>query len=244
VKNLKTIAEVGSNWNGDISLGKKIIKQVKNSGSDFVKFQMWKTDELISKSDKNWKYMKKSEFSKSSAKQLKNYSDNLKIGCFWSVFYPEAVNILEDLDVQYYKVASWTAALKHPSALDTLKEIAKTKKPVLISMGFGGNIKKIKNIFKNNKIYFLYCVADYPTKVNQIDFKQMQKFDGFSDHTEGYLTSILYANTLRNSNQTKFLEKHVCVKESIGPDKPFAMDVSDFAKMMNEIQQISSISKF
>jgi N,N'-diacetyllegionaminate synthase len=243
VNNFKTIAEVGSNWNGDLLLGKKIINQVKNSGADFVKFQMWKADELFTKSDKNWKYMKKSEFSKSSAKYLKKYSEKQKIECFWSVFYPEAVNILEDLNVKYYKIASWTAALKHPSALETLKEIAKTKKPVLLSMGFGGNIKTIKNILKNNKIYFLYCIADYPAQIKQIEFNKMKKFDGFSDHTEGYLAPLLYTNAVKSSKQIKFLEKHISINESVGPDKPFAMDILDFGQMIKEIKKIPYIRK-
>jgi len=146
--------------------------------------------------------------------------------------------------VKYYKVASWTAALKHTSALETLKEIAKTKKPVLISMGYSGNIKKIKSIFKHNKTYFLYCVSKYPTKVKDLNFNKMKQFDGFSDHTEGHLAPILFANYTRTSTKLRFLEKHVSIKESIGPDKPFSMDMSDFAKMIKEIQKIPSIRKF
>ena len=103
---MKIIAEVGSNWNGDIALAKKLIKSSKNAGCDFVKFQYWKAEDLFEKSDKNWKYMKKSEFSFKTAEILKKYFDKIGIGCFWSVFSPESVQLLEKLDVEYYKIAS------------------------------------------------------------------------------------------------------------------------------------------
>jgi sialic acid synthase SpsE len=241
MSNLQIIAEIGSNWNGDISLGKKIIRSSKNSGCDYVKFQMWKANELFEKSDKNWNYMKKSEFSKSAAIKLKKYSDDLGIECFWSVFYPEAVPILEDLNVKCYKIASWTAAEKHPSALYTMNEIAKTRKPVIISMGYGGDLKKIYNIFKKNKKFFLYCISDYPAKLEKIDFKKMIQMDGFSDHTEGSLAPLVYAIKSKNSKKTRFLEKHISVPKSRGPDKPFAMDISNFSLMVKDLRQVEKL---
>ena len=105
------------------------------------------------------------------AKKFKQYADDLNIGCFWSVFYPGAVDILEDLDVKLYKIASITAAQKHKLATETLVRLSKTKKPVIISMGLGGNRNKIEKILYNNKKYFLYCIAKYPTRINEISFK-------------------------------------------------------------------------
>lgn len=244
MSNLKIIAEIGSNWNGDLLLGKKIIRASKNAGSDFVKFQMWKASELFDKSDINWKYMKKSEFSKYQATKIKQYSDKLGIECFWSVFYPEAVEFLESINVKYYKIASWTSSLNHKSALETIQAIAKTRKPVIISMGYGGNLHKIKSILSNNKKFFLYCISEYPTRIESIDFKKMMEKDGFSDHTEGHLAPILFCLKTKNSKKTFFLEKHISVKESQGPDKPFSMDVTDFSNMLRDIRKIISLKNF
>ena len=52
--NLKIIAEIGSNWNGSIRIGKKIIKQLKNVGADGVKFQMWRARDLYNSDHPNW----------------------------------------------------------------------------------------------------------------------------------------------------------------------------------------------
>ena len=152
--NLKIIAEIGSNWNGSIRIGKKIIKQLKNVGTDAVKFQMWRATDLYNSDHPNWNEIKKSEMTFRQAKEFKKYSDQIGIDCFWSVFYPEAVNCLEKLGVKYYKVASRTSALLDKNSEETMVAVAKTKKPVIISMGFGGNRMKINKIFKNNKIGF------------------------------------------------------------------------------------------
>ena len=129
------------------------------------------------------------------------------------------------------------------NSLETMQAIAKTKKPVIISMGLGGNKRKIQNIFKNNKKYFLYCISKYPTKINEINFELMKKHDGFSDHTEGYLAPLQYAINLKSLNRMKFLEKHISISESVGPDKPFSMDIENFSEMIKHIKTIISLKK-
>jgi sialic acid synthase SpsE len=235
------IAEIASNWNGSEILGKKIIKKASQAGADYVKFQMWRASDLYKTSHPNWNEIKKSEMTSNTARKFKKYSDSIGINCIWSVFYPEAVKVLEDLDVSLYKIASRTSALMDSNSLETLKEIAKTKKPIIISMGFGGDKKLLDSIFRHNKKYYLYCVSNYPTKLSEINFKSMQKFAGFSDHTEDYLAPLIYVTQSINLSKTRFYEKHVCVDESIGPDKPFSMDMNDFEKLIFNIRQIESL---
>ena len=239
--NFKIIAEVGSNWNGDVKTGKKIIKKLKDAGADAVKFQMWKAHDLYDPKHPNWNEITRSELTSKHAQKFKKYSDKLKIDCFWSVFYPEAVDFLENLNVKFYKIASRTSALLDQNSLETMHAVAKTRKPVIISMGLGGNKKKIENIFKNNKKYFLYCVSKYPTQIHELDFKLMKKYDGLSDHTEGYLAALLYAIDSKPLNRVKFLEKHISISESFGPDKPFSMDIENFAKMIKDVKTILSL---
>ena len=70
------------------------------------------------------------------------------IDFFCSVFYPEAVDFLESLDIKQYKIASRTCILKDPLSLETLSAVNKTRKPVIVSMGMGGNRKFY---FKDNQ---------------------------------------------------------------------------------------------
>ena len=235
---IKTIVEIGSNWSGDEKIGKKIIKAAKLAGADYVKFQMWRAKDLYKKSEPFWNDIKRAEVTPEIAKKFKKYSDEQNIKFFCSVFYPEAVETLENLNVKLYKIASWTAAMKHKKSKKTLETVAETKKPVIISTGMGGNGSTLKQIFRKNKRYFLYCISKYPTKINQLNFTKMKTFDGFSDHTEGFLGPIMFALNFRNSKKTKFYEKHVSITKSRGPDKPFSMPMNDFGQLISEFKKI------
>ena len=127
--------------------------------------------------------------------------------------------------------------MKHKESKKTLETIAETKKPVIISTGMGGDVNRLKQIFRKNKRYFLYCIARYPTKINQLNFIRMKEFDGFSDHTEGFLAPIMFALNFRNPKKTKFYEKHVSIAESAGPDKSFSMHMNDFGQLISEFKK-------
>ena len=234
------IAEIASNWEGSISKAKKLIKECKKAGADAVKFQMWRANDLYDSSHPNWKEIKKSEITFKKAQELKKYADEQKIEFFCSAFYPQAIEILEKLNVKKYKIASRTCLLKDPYSQETLISEAQTKKSVIISMGMGGNKQKIKNIFKNNHTTFCYCVSKYPTKFNEINWKKAIKYDGFSDHTIGIIAPMLFT-TLKKINGSKkiIIEKHVKLLNSKGPDASSSLDIIKFGEMVSDIRIIS-----
>ena len=234
------IAEIASNWEGSISKAKKLIKECKKAGANAVKFQMWRAHDLYDPSHPNWNQIKKSEITFKKAQELKKYADEQKIEFFCSAFYPEAIDILEKLNVKKYKIASRTCLLKDPFALETLISKSQTKKSVIISMGMGGNKEKIKNIFKNNDTTFCYCISKYPTKFNEIDWKKAIKYDGFSDHTIEIAAPILFT-TLKKINGSKkiIIEKHVKLLNSKGPDASSSIDIIKFSEMISNIRTIS-----
>jgi N,N'-diacetyllegionaminate synthase len=234
------IAEIASNWEGSISKAKKLIKECKKAGANAVKFQMWRAHDLYDPSHPNWNQIKKSEITFKKAQELKKYADEQEIEFFCSAFYPEAIDILEKLNVKKYKIASRTCLLKDPFALETLISKSQTKKSVIISMGMGGNKEKIKNIFKNNDTTFCYCISKYPTKFNEIDWKKAIKYDGFSDHTIEITAPILFT-TLKKINGSKkiIIEKHVKLLNSKGPDASSSIDIVKFSEMISNIRTIS-----
>ena len=234
------IAEIASNWEGSISKAKKLIKECKKAGANAVKFQMWRAHDLYDPSHPNWNQIKKSEITFKKAQELKKYADEQEIEFFCSAFYPEAIDILEKLNVKKYKIASRTCLLKDPFALETLISKSQTKKSVIISMGMGGNKEKIKNIFKNNDTTFCYCISKYPTKFNEIDWKKAIKYDGFSDHTIEITAPILFT-TLKKINGSKkiIIEKHVKLLNSKGPDASSSIDIIKFSEMISNIRIIS-----
>ena len=236
------VAEIASNWEGDFTKAQKLIQESKNAGANAVKFQMWRAHDLYNDNHPNWKFIKKSEITFEKAKKLKQIADKFDIEFFCSAFYPEAIDILEKLKVKRYKIASRTCLLKDPYALDTLQEKSHTKKPVIISMGMGGNRKKIEKIFSKNKKTFCYCISEYPTKITKIDWKKAIKYDGFSDHTLG-ITAPLIFTMLKKQNNAKniLIEKHIKLSNSKGPDAGSSIDTEELASLVSAVRKIEKV---
>ena len=239
--NTFVVAEIASNWEGNVTTAKRLIRESKKSGVDAVKFQMWRASDLYV-GHPDWKIIKKSELTFEKAKKLKKYADSIGIEFFCSVFFPEAVDFLEELNIKRFKIASRTCTLNDPHSLETLKKIAITKKPVIISMGMGGNKKRIMKIFSKNKITFCYCISEYPTPFKKINWKNAIKHDGFSDHSIGIVAPFLFA-LLKKERDAKriIIEKHVKLKNSRGPDASTSI-TTDLLKEL--ISRIRSIEKF
>lgn len=231
------VAEIGSNWEGNLTVAKKIIHECKKAGADAVKFQMWRAKDLYSENHPDWKVIKKSELTFEKAKKIKKIADSENIEFMCSVFYPEGVIFLESLNVKKYKVASRTCLFKDPYSLQTLENKANTKKPIIISMGMGGNIKKIKKIFSKNKTIFCYCISDYPLKFNKINWRKAISYDGFSDHTLGNTAAILFT-ILKKQKKSKniLIEKHVKLKNSKGPDASTSIDTEKLSELVAHIR--------
>ena len=233
------IAEIGSNWEGDLQKARKLISKSKKAGADLVKFQMWRAKDLYSENHPNWTTIKKSELTFDKAKKLKKFTDKIGIEFFCSAFYPEAVEFLASLKVKRYKVASRTCLFKDPYSREVLEAKSNTKKPIIISMGMGGNRKKIKNIFTKNKTTFCYCISKYPLEFHEIDWKKALRYDGFSDHTMGIIAPIIYTVLKKQQNATNIIiEKHVKLRNSKGPDASTSITTELLQELISKIRSI------
>ena len=236
------VAEIGSNWEGSVTKAKKIIRECKKAGANAIKFQMWRAEDLYTTSHPNWKNIKKSELTFDKARKIKEYSDKQNIEFFASAFYPEAVDFLESLNVKKYKIASRTCLFKDPFSLETLTKKSLTKKPVIISMGMGGNKEKIKKLFSKNQITFCYCISEYPTPFKKINWKKAINYEGFSDHTLGIIAPIIFS-ILKKQNNAKniIIEKHVKLNNSKGPDASSSIDTDELKQLVHHIRNIEKM---
>ena len=235
-------AEIGSNWEGNYVKAKKIIRECKKAGVDAVKFQMWKAEELYNKSHPNWNEIKRSELSFQMAKKLKEFSDKQKIEFFCSAFYPDGVKFLISIGVKKFKIASRTCMLTDPNSLEVLQEKARSKKEIFISMGMGGNKKKISKIFENNKTTFCYCISDYPLNFDKINWIDAVKYDGFSDHTMDIVAPILFTLLKKQKKSKKiYIEKHVKMINSGGPDASTSISTEKLSEMVKRIRMIEKM---
>lgn len=235
-------AEIGSNWEGNYVKAKKIIRECKKAGVDAVKFQMWKAEDLYNKSHPNWNEIKRSELSFEMTKKLKEFSDKQKIEFFCSAFYPNAVKFLISIGVKKFKIASRTCMLTDPNSLEVLQEKARSKKEIFISMGMGGNKKKISKIFENNKTTFCYCISDYPLNFDKINWMDAVKYDGFSDHTMDIVAPILFT-LLKKQKKSRniYIEKHVKMINSRGPDASTSISTEKLSEMIRQIRMIEKM---
>ena len=122
----------------------------------------------------------------------------IDIGVFSSPFDIDAVNFLENLNCPAYKIAS-----PEVTHIPLIEKVAKTKKPIILSLGLS-NIKDIdlaiKTIKKtgNKKIILLNCVSSYPAPINEQNLKSIieikKKYKtlvGLSDHTLGLIAPVV-----------------------------------------------------
>jgi len=236
------IAEIGSNWEGSVKRAEKIIRECKNAGADAVKFQMWRADDLYKKSHPNWNEISKSELTFEKAKKIKNIAKKYNIEFFCSVFFPESIDFLERIGIKKFKVASRTCLEKDPFSKETLERLSVSYKKKFISMGMGGNKKRILKIFERKSPIFFYCISEYPLPFKKIKWNEAIKFDGFSDHTEGIIAPILYT-LLKNKNKSKliYIEKHVKLKNSKGPDASTSIDTEMLSELILNIRAVEKI---
>ena len=224
------IAEIGANHNGDIEFAKKMIGKAKECGCNAVKFQSWSKNSLRTKKfykkqnqfiDENFgtleEMVEKFSLSKKEHIVLKEYCDNKKITFCSTPTTPEEVDMLDELKVPFFKVASMDL-----NNLNFLEYIAKKGKPILLSTGMGSlaEIETALNaIYKtgNKEIILFHCIAVYPPEDKIVNLRNIEMLNktfnipvGFSDHTIG-ISIPLAAITLG----AKVIEKHFTLDKTM-----------------------------
>tara|TARA_Y100000768_G_C23977931_1_gene684076 strand:- start:63 stop:1124 length:1062 start_codon:yes stop_codon:yes gene_type:complete len=253
------IAEAGVNHNGSIVLAKKMIDIAKQAGADAIKFQSFKTENIILKNAPKSKYhlettgsnkkmswydlLKTQEMSERMHFILKEYCDKKKIIFLSTPYDNDSVDLLTKLKINAFKIAS-TDNQNYP----LLKYIAKKNKPIIISTAMSNfeEIQKIYNFIKkiNKKIIVLQCTGNYPSKINETNLNVMKTYKkklkcvvGYSDHTIGNYSAI--AATAAGA---KVIEKHFTLnKKMFGPDHRMSMSPKELKKVIKDIRIIESI---
>ena len=248
------IAEIGSNFNGDINVAKKLIKKAKESGADAAKFQSFQTKKILSKKGfekkvtfqskwKNsvWNVYKDAELPIEWIEKLEKYARKCKIQFLSAPYHIEAVDELVRNKVPIIKIGSGEI-----TNTEFLKYIAKKKLPIFLATGASTlndvnlAVKTIVNQ-KNNKIVLMQATTQYPSPIKDTNLKVIEQFRkkfnlniGYSDHTPGYI-AILGSVALGAC----VIEKHFTLDtESNGPDHPHSLDPNQFREMVKKIREM------
>ena len=252
------IAEAGVNHNGDIETAKKLIDVASDAGVDYVKFQTFKADRLVSplaqkakyqiKNDKNsddsqLNMLKKLELSDADHKELISYCKSKNISFFSTAFDEEGISYLSSLNFDMFKIPSGELT-NYPY----LKAIAKTGLPVILSTGMANldEIEKSINVLvsygtKKSEITVLHCNTEYPTPMIDVNLKAMLTIKeklgvsiGYSDHTLGLEVPIAAV-----ALGAKIIEKHFTLDRSLkGPDHKASLEPNELKEMVIAIRNI------
>lgn len=252
------IAEGGVNHNGNINTAKLLIDAAAYAKVDYVKFQTFKADTIVTPSAKKAEYqskntgdssqsqyemLKKLELSESNHKELMEYCELKDVQFLSSAFDVDGVEYLNNLDLNFFKIPSGEI-----TNFPYLRAIAKTKKPIILSTGMASMediqscIEVLSNFgVKKEQLTILHCNTEYPTPMQDVNLHAMNsikdKFGvqvGYSDHTLGIEVSIAAV-----ALGARVIEKHFTLDRTLpGPDHMASLEPEELKNMVSGIRNI------
>lgn len=244
------IADVGSNHKQDLDLAKESIAAAKESGADAVKFQSIQVSELYhNPSESTRRFVEQLEFPEHWHKELSSYARDVGITFFSSPTYLRAIDLLEEINVPLYKIASAQIGT-FPQLVD---KVAKLNKPTIISTGIADykEVSRAVEIFeanRNSNYIILHCNSVYPAPPSIVNLELMNIYEkmfncitGFSDHTVG--DQVILAAVARGA---KVIEKHFTLsRDIIGPDSNnFASDPKELKRLVERVRDVEAAVKY
>lgn len=246
------IAEIGQAHEGSLGMALSYIRALAGTGVDAVKFQVHiaeaESSEFepfrvkFSQQDKTrFDYWKRMSFTEEEWKLLKNECDKNKVEFLASPFSNEAVDLLERLGVNQYKIGSGEV-----NNFLLLQKIAETGKPVILSSGMSSfnELDDTVKFLKEKKVGYsiLQCTTAYPTKPEEYGLNVIAELKerynvpiGYSDHSAKVETCIAAA-TLGAS----ILEFHaVLSRKSFGPDATSSLEIDEISQLVNSVRNIN-----
>jgi N,N'-diacetyllegionaminate synthase len=206
------IAEVGWNHMGDVGLAKQMIDAAAKAGADYVKFQTWSVEDLVSgtwDTDGRRQIYEKAELTREKHEQLLEYCLEKNVRFLTSVFNVKHVKMLKEIGCKEIKIASCEALNRN-----LVNECIDTFDKIYISTGglTEGECAFLVNFVSRatDKVILLHCVSLYPCPDNKSNIGRMTLLNelsdcdvGYSDHTAG-----TYAPFIAISKGAKVIEKH------------------------------------
>lgn len=249
------IAEMSANHSGSIERAKEIIREAKRCGADCVKIQTYTPDTLTIDCHNRYFQVENGTWEGENLyslygkaytpwewqKELKEEADRVGIDFFSTPFDRSSVDFLEEIGMEFYKIASFEMI-----DLPLLKYVASKGKPIIMSTGMG-SLEEIKEAVEavyetgNTQLALLKCSSAYPAISDDMHLRTIvdmkERFHmpiGLSDHSMGHLGAATAVAMGAN-----IIEKHFCISREIeNPDASFSMNPAEFKEMVDTIRQV------
>lgn len=256
-KRCMIIAEAGVNHNGRLDLALKLCDAAKESGADVVKFQTWKTENLITRSvaqagyqakntrvtESQFDMLKKLELSYDDFRLIKKHCDEIGIVFASTADEPESLDFLVGLDIPFIKVGSGDVG-----NVSFLRYMGSKGLPVILSTGMSSlsDVDISINALKEggaSDITVLHCTTNYPCPYEDVNLRAMITLRdafhlpvGYSDHTIGRDVAVAAV-----AMGAKIIEKHFTLEcDMEGPDHKASTEPKEFAELVNAIRRVES----
>lgn len=246
------IAELGMNHDGSLSKAKALIRAAASAGADAVKFQTHIAEaETLKdapappyfKSEPRFQFFKRTAFSKVQHAELKACARAQGVGFISSPFSEEAVNLLNAVGVDAYKIPSGEV-----TNLPLLARAAATGIPVILSSGMSSlaELDRAVRTLRRGRSPFavLQCTSMYPCPEERVGLNLLEAFRrrfrcpvGLSDHTLG-----LHASWAAAALGASVIERHFTLsKFHYGPDARFSLEPEEFRRLVEGVRAASNI---
>lgn len=249
------IAEAGVNHNGDVALAIKLCDAAKDAGADVIKFQTWKTENLITrtvgqaeyqknntgKDESQFDMLKRLELSYDEFRKVKKHCDEIGIVFSSTADEPESLDFLVDIGIPFIKIGSGDIG-----NIPFLRYIGSKHLPVILSTGMStlADVDISINALREGgatDITVLHCTTNYPCPYEDVNLNAMLTLRdafhlpiGYSDHTIGCDVAVA-AVTLG----AKIVEKHFTLDRNMdGPDHLASTEPSGFRGLVESIRRI------
>lgn len=246
------IAEAGVNHNGSVETAKKLIDTAIDANVDAVKFQTFKSENVISKCAQKASYQKQATGSnESQLEMVKNlelsFDDFIELQDYCKAkgilflstpFDIESADFLNSIEMPIFKIPSGEI-----TNLPLLRKINSFKKEIILSTGMStlAEIEKALKVLKDCNVSLLHCTTEYPCPYEDVNLKAMQtlkaKFNlnvGYSDHTQGIEIPIAAV-----AMGAKIIEKHFTLDKTMeGPDHKASLEPMELKEMVRTIRNI------
>lgn len=248
------IAELSANHAGSLARAKELIHAAREAGADCVKLQTYTPDTLTLDCDNPYFRIEGGLWAGETLYQLyqkaytpwdwqpvlKEEAEKVGIDFFSTPFDRTAVDFLEEMGVEFYKIASFELV-----DLPLIAYAASKGKPMILSTGMA-SLAEIDEAVRtvrcqgNDSIALLRCASAYPAVSEQMNLRTMQNMArtfqvpvGLSDHSMGSVAAVAAV-----ALGAKVIEKHFCLDRAIeNPDAAFSMTPQEFAQMVKDVRQ-------
>lgn len=247
------IAEMSGNHAGSIERAKEIIRAAKESGADCIKIQTYTPDTLTIDCSNEYFMVKNGTWEGENLYQLygkaftpwewqaelKAEADRVGIDFLSTPFDTTSVDFLEDMGLEFYKIASFEMI-----DLPLIEYVASKGKPIIMSTGMS-TVEEIKEavetVYKtgNHQLVLLKCSSAYPADPADMHLNTISDMKrrfgmpiGLSDHSLGSLSAVTSV-----ALGAKVIEKHFCLSREIeNPDASFSMTPEEYRAMVEDIR--------